>query len=143
MRIAHAFIPVIVLAIVIAGWLGLSYWRKQHEIRAVSFIKIEVLKEWAYTNDFYGAQFTGIKRLLDSSECGSILAKTSGAEAQSFSFDKVAGVHGTKLIYLQYSGHDSNVVLTVASNAANLVVLFYKTNFPSFEASYIETQIRK
>jgi len=143
MRSAHAFIPVIVLAVGAAAWLGVVYWRKGHEIRAMSRIKIEVVKDWAYTNDFYGPQFSGIERLLNNQECGLILAKKSGADTKSFSFDHVGPVRGTKLIYLEYSGDDSNIVQTVASNAANLVVSFYKTNFPSLEASYVDVFIDK
>ena len=143
MRKAYTLVPAIVLAIGAVAWLVISYGMKGHEIRAISRIKIEVVKDWAYTNDFYGPQFSGIKRFLKSRESGLILAKTSGADTSSFSFDNVGIVHGTKLIYLEYSGDDSNVVQTVASSAASLVVSFYKTNFPSLEASYVDVFIRK
>jgi hypothetical protein len=153
MRKTHAFISAIALGIGIAAWLGVYYCRKGHEIRAISRIKIEVVDDSFYKNykivngfvvpPFYESQFSAIKRFLNSPQCSVILAMISGTEPKNFAFEKVDRVRGTELIALEYSGVDSNIVMMVASNAANLVVSSYKTNFPTLKASYVEVFIRK
>jgi hypothetical protein len=133
----------VTLAIGVAILLGVFYWEKGQQIHAVSRIKIEVVHGFANPTNFYGPQFNAIERFLNDPEYNLILAKTSGTDTKNFSFEKVDRVRGTKLIYLEYTGYNSNVVQVVASNAVNLVVSLYESNFPSLKASYVDVFIRK
>ena len=85
---------------------------------------------------FYEPQFNAIKRFLDNPQSELILGETSKANPKSFYYEKVHQVRGTQYIYIQYSGSNTNVLLTVVSNAACMVVTFYKTNFPQLKAEY-------
>jgi hypothetical protein len=120
-------------------------WIQPHEYHAMGRLKVETVGTNLYMN-FYHVQFVGITNLLTDQENCKALAAASKAEETSFRFYGVSPVRGTKLIYVHYSGADSNAVLLVASNAANLVISFYASNQPASnqpfcKATYIDTKL--
>ena len=84
-----------------------------------------------------GKQFRAMDDFLNSRESRLSLAAKCKADEKHFRFGGVHPIRGTKLLYVEYSGTDSNSVLCVASNAATMVVAFYSTNQPSWEVTYI------
>jgi hypothetical protein len=78
-------------------------------------------------------------RFLNSAENRRALAERSGVSEKEFAVAKVGPVRGTKLFDIECSAVDSNKLERVASNAAQLIVLFCATNQPSWQVTYMET----
>jgi hypothetical protein len=125
----------ITLIIIAAVSLTFVMCSGEHKCYATSRIKIEDGNGPMFDIAFYRDQYRAISNLLSTSESRMALAKASRTTEQSFLLDKVAQVRGTKLIYIQYAGVDSNIVQSITSNAANIVVSFYATNVPSLQAT--------
>ncbi len=130
----------LILCIVVG--VGLFYWRKSQEIHAWSRIKIEVVDQSVVMTNFYMTQYQTITEFLNSPEQRVKLAEASKTSGKKVYFDHIGPWKGTQLIYLEYTGYDSNAVVTAASNAATTVVSFYETNFPKLKASYFDVLIR-
>jgi len=123
----------------------LGSWIQPHEYHAMGRLKVEPIDTNFYPN-FHYDPFIGLTNLLMDQENCKALAAASKANETSFRFYGVSPVRGTRLIYVHYSGADSNAVLLVASNAANLVISFYASNQPAsnqpfWKATYIDTKL--
>ena len=109
------------------------------KVHAAGRFKLERTPADAYNPFFFGNTLTGISNFLSSPKNRLILAGASRIDEKHFRFEGVFGVRSTTLCYVHYSGTDSNTVQTVASNAANMVVLFLTTNQPGLEVTYIDS----
>jgi hypothetical protein len=123
------------IALALSGVAG-AIGRKVH---ARGRFKLESTGAYAYNPYFFGDTLTGISNLLSDSQNRLILARTSRTDERHFRFDGVFGIRSTTLCEVRYSGTDSNTVQTVASNAANMVVLYLATNQPGLEVTYIDS----
>jgi hypothetical protein len=93
-----------------------------------------------WNDPYFGQkQFQAIDKFLTSPDSRHTLAARSNARETSFRLMEVGPIRSTKLIYIHYSGTESNSVLCVASNAATMIVAFYSTNQPSWEVTYIDS----
>jgi hypothetical protein len=92
-----------------------------------------------YDPYFLQKQILTINNYLTGTDSRSSLAARSNTRETSFRLMDIGPVRSTRLIYIHYSGTDSNSVLCVASNAATMVVTFYSTNQPSWEVTYFDS----
>ena len=79
-----------------------------------------------------------ITSILASRDSRLMLAAKSKVDESSFQFIGAGSIRSTHLVYVQYSGTDSNSVQYVASNATAILVAFFTTNQPSAEVTYID-----
>lgn len=112
---------------------------ENRKVHAAGRFKLERRPADASNPFFFGNTLSGISNFLSSPENGLILASASRADEKNFRFDGVFGIRSTTLCYVHYSGTESSTVQSVASNAANLVVLFLATNQPDLEVTYIDS----
>jgi len=109
------------------------------KVHAAGRFKLERRSADAFNPFFFGNTLSGISNFLSSPENGFILASASRTDEKHFRFEGAFGVRSTTLCYVHYSGPDSNAVQSVASNAANMVVLYLATNQPGLEITYIDS----
>ncbi len=96
------------------------------------------------TNDLYDPYFIQkqirtMSNFLTSLDSRLTLAAMCNVDEMSFRFTDAGRVRGGALLYIHYSGAESNSVQCVASNAATMVVTFFTTNQPSWEVAYIDS----
>jgi hypothetical protein len=92
---------------------------------------------------FYADHIPVVSKLLNTAGTRSALAKTGKIDENQFALEMVGPVRGTTMLYLCYSGPDSNSVRSIASNAVNLVASFYVTNKPSWEVTFVDSECIK
>jgi hypothetical protein len=109
------------------------------KIHAAGRFRLERRPTDVYNPFFFGNILTGVSNFLSSPQTRLVLSSASGTDEKDLCFNGVFGVRSTTLCYVHYSGTDSNTVQTVASNAANMVVLFLTTNQPGLEVTYIDS----
>jgi hypothetical protein len=96
------------------------------------------------TNDLYDPYFIQkqiqtMSNFLTSHDSRLKLATQCNVDESSFRLVEIGPVRGTKLVYIHYSGVESNSVQYVASNAATMVVGFFTTNQLPWEIAYVDS----
>lgn len=80
-----------------------------------------------------------ISNFLSQVGSRALLASVSKASEKSFALERVGRIRGYPLFHIDYCGRDPVVVEAVASNAAVLVIGFYATNQPDWQATLHST----
>ncbi len=114
--------------------------RSSYRFHAESRLKLKVKADDSFPI-FARDEYAFMSQFLNRTESRLALAFATRVEEKAFSVDKVGPVRGTSLFYINYSAADSNKVQCLASNAAYAIVVFYATNQPSWEVTYIDTSL--
>jgi hypothetical protein len=126
------------LAAVAVGVAIIALGRSSFIFHAESRLKLKV-KSNGYFPIFDRDEYAFMSQFLSRTESRLALATATGVEEKSFRVDNVGPVRGTSLFHINCSGTDSNKVQCVASNAAYAIMVFYATNQPTWELTYIDT----
>lgn len=86
-------------------------------------------------------RFAEISNVLSSSRTISRLAAMSQVNESDFKLIGPRPIRSTRFIGIEYAGASSNGVQRVASNACVVVVEFYRTNNPSWEATNYDAYV--
>ena len=106
---------------------------------ARSFLKVEVRETHLFPM-IYRDEPSAVSNFLSGVGKRPLLSNTNRSSEMSSALEHVRGVRGTSLLDIAYSGPDSNAVQVAASNAANLAIIFYATNQPSWQITLVETR---
>ena len=137
MKASRWLLPLVVL-LVVCGALLLAGSRNRSVFHArARFVLDTGDKGFALTS--FQEQVTVISNFLSTPACRSTLARVSGLEETHFELERIGPVRSTELVYIDYSGPQSDCVRSLASNAAALVVCFYATNQPSWQVAFFDS----
>ena len=130
----------IVLLMIVAALFVVARAIGNRKVHARGLFKLQLKNTDAPYNPYlYGNTFISVSNFLNNPKNQLLLAGMSKTDVKDFSFQGIFGVRGTSLCYVHYSGADTNTVQSVASNAANMVVLFLTTNQSAWEVTYIDS----
>jgi hypothetical protein len=135
LKLAIALTAIAVVLFLVVGAFG------SRKVHAAGRFKLERRPADSGNPFFFGNIMSGVSNYLGSPQTHLALSSASGTDDKDVHFNGVFGVRSTTLCYVHYSGTDSNTVQTMASNAANMVVLFLTTNQPGLEVTYIDSYL--